>query len=185
MAGTVIYELARDGPRLSATFVPHADTHGSSFTSLLKEAPTEFVTFIRKVIDVIEVELECSNYHLRVLPSVSPPPSKRGQLASPITEELQLHMNAAGFYVSVFGDNSREGEPANAEGLLDLDAPINYTDKSGKEVVLPVTSRDITVLEGASTRCALDAQGRPVYVVVFNRFVRYQSDCTDAEVTSG
>merc|ERR1712232_296587 len=41
---------------------------------------------------------------------------------------------------------------------------------------------DITVKEGDSTRCFLDAKGRPIYVVVFKRFVRYQSECTDDEV---
>eukprot|EP01052_Picozoa_sp_SAG31_P007585 SAG31_NODE_363_length_16899_cov_9.812976_4_plen_160_part_00 len=39
-----------------------------------------------------------------------------------------------------------------------------------------------SVREGQTARCVLDAKGRPMYVIVFKRFVRYQSDCSDTEL---
>ena len=147
-----------------------------------------FVYFIRSLLSVLNDTLQCENWHLRLLPGTTPPQSKRinkqSQLEAPLDHQswLMPFIQAAGFYVVVFGDDARQGQPADTEGLTELDVRINYTDKGGTHVELPVTSRDITVKCGNTARCCLDAKGRAMYVVVFNRFVRYQKDCTDEEV---
>ena len=65
---------------------------------------------------------------------------------------------------------------------MDPDALIDYTDTSGRRVQLPLTSRDILVREGDHCNCNLDAQGRPVLVVVLKRDEQRLSGCSDAEL---
>ena len=63
-----------------------------------------------------------------------------------------------------------------------MDTKISYTDGSGTKVELPVTQRDLTVGEAENTRCVLDAQGRPMYVVVFKKYVQFQNELSDQEL---
>jgi hypothetical protein len=65
---------------------------------------------------VVEEELNCRNYHLRVNPYVGAGDMaalKKGQLH--ITEEIMEDVVQAGFSISVFGDDDRKGEPEHAE----------------------------------------------------------------------
>eukprot|EP00434_Breviolum_minutum_P004274 symbB.v1.2.003769.t1/scaffold207.1/size268535/16 len=134
------------------------------------------------VLRVVEEVEGHQNYNLRLVAGVKPPSSRAGVKTPPLTEVLEELIQRAGFSVSIFADSARTREPADADILLDMDAEIDYHDASGKHVKLPITSRDITVLQGDWTRCALDAQGRPVLVVVPERFVRLQRECSDDEL---
>ncbi|CAL1130727.1 unnamed protein product [Cladocopium goreaui] len=140
--------------------------------------PERLRRFLREVLEVVEKVEGHENYHLRLTAGSAPP----SDLAAQNPEEMEKLIQRAGFSVFVFADAARKQEPADADALLDLDAQIDYQDASGKHVKLPITSRDITVLQGDLTRCALDAQGRPMLVVVLERFVQFQRDCTDAEL---
>ena len=92
--------------------------------------------------------------------------------------------------------------------LEEMDVPIRYTARDGRRVALPVTQQDICIgevdvadassssateadrpernqtLESRGARAFLDAQGRPLYIGVLKRFVRRQSDASDAELTA-
>lgn len=184
--GGVVFAITREDSRFSAALA--AREGQGSFTALLRHDAAGFVRFMRTLLTVIEDDLGCRNYHLRVVPAPAPSDKpvfqcKRGQLPPPLDGAALMEcVERAGFYIVVFGDNARQGAPADAESLLDLDAPIDYNDKSGKCVRVGITPRDLVVVEGDTTRCLLDAQGRPVYIVVFKRFVRYQTECSDTEL---
>ncbi|CAK8995808.1 unnamed protein product [Durusdinium trenchii] len=165
---------AQRGVQSRLLLVPRCG-HGS-FLKLIRSEPSSFIGFLRETLRVIEEVEGHENYNLRITAGSLP---LRG-LEPPA--ELVEDLARAGFSVSIFADAARKREPADADTLLDLDAAIDYQDASGRHVRLPITSGDITLKRGEHTRCALDAQGRPVLVVVLERFVRFQRDCSDAEL---
>eukprot|EP00435_Cladocopium_sp_Y103_P011142 s5314_g2.t3 len=178
--GTVAYTRKKKGSSTSLLLAPlsvDGDSRHGGFARFAAE-PERLRRFLREMLEVVEKVEGHENYHLRLIAGTAP--SKLA--AKNQTEEMEKLIQRAGFSVFVFADAARKQEPADADALLDLDAQIDYQDASGKHVKLPITSRDITVLQGDLTRCALDAQGRPMLVVVLERFVQFQRDCTDAEL---
>ncbi|CAE7453967.1 unnamed protein product [Symbiodinium sp. CCMP2592] len=154
-----------------------------SFANLVRNKEA-FVSFMRQVLHLIEKVEGHRSYHLRVSAGSEPSTGsgRRGGFLPPLSDQLAAHIRQAGFSVFVFTDSDRKREPSDADNLLSLDALVDYTDASGRQVRLPITSRDITLRAGAFTRCVLDAQGRPILVVVPNRCVQFQSECSDDEL---
>ena len=68
----------------------------------------------------------------------------------------RAHAQAAGFFAEVISDGGRDGSATPVmESADDLDAKINYTDKEGKVLQLPLTGRDLMVSLGSISTCAL------------------------------
>lgn len=154
-----------------------------SFVNLVRNREA-FVSFMRQVLHLIEKVEGHQSYHLRVSAGSEPSTGsgRGGRFLPPLSDQLAAHIRQAGFSVFVFADSDRKREPPDADNLLSLDALVDYMDASGRQVQLPITSRDITLRAGAFTRCVLDAQGRPILVVVPNRCVQFQSECSDDEL---
>ena len=103
----VVWDVVRDKTRFAAAFALHRTLGCGSFSSTVQDV--NFIAFMRRIVAIVEDELQCANYHLRVTPlkSGSPiPRSKKGQLTAPL-DGLVDHASAAGFYVSVYGDPER------------------------------------------------------------------------------
>lgn len=164
-----------------------------------------FVGFLRTVLTLVEQTLQLTDYQIRLWPSAEPIPEQllKGKPGWADATQLLLAAPAvadsvarAGFYMLVVGSSARGREvvassyllrrvsssPTSAESLHTMDEPIDYTDGNGKHVQLPLTQRDILVTEGEHARCFLDAQGRPMYVVVMKRFVAAMSELADDEL---
>merc|ERR1711920_778825 len=94
--------------------------------------------------------------------------------------------NRAGFVVLIVGTKDclcSKHVPSSATLTGDgLDMFINYTDGAGKYIHRDVRGRDLLVRERNGASCFLDAQGRTMYVITLQRFVRRQSELTDAEL---
>eukprot|EP01052_Picozoa_sp_SAG31_P007584 SAG31_NODE_363_length_16899_cov_9.812976_3_plen_160_part_00 len=145
-ASAVVYAVERSGSRFSICLAP-AVGHGSFVSFVRADQGAGLVRFIRAVLHAVEGEQSCRNYHLRLQPGVVPAKPRWRQLGTPglvAGTPLMAAATAAGFHVAVFGDNEKQGEPVDAESLSQMDTPINYVDKGGTHVELPVTQRDIT-----------------------------------------
>jgi len=187
MSSVLVYAARRahdKGGKSCLVLAParHLAAGGGGFARFARLAAGQaLLSFVREVLRVVEEVEGWKDYHLRVVAGGLPPP-KRGQ-PNPCSEELARCVKHAGFSVLVLTDGHKR-TPADAETLQDLDAAIDYVDASGTHVKLPITGRDLTVMPGPRglARCVLDAQARPMLVVVFNRFVRRQSECSDEEL---
>ena len=176
------------------------------------------VPFFRSVLSAVGEELQLKDYHLRLYPIMQRGAYDGLQFDGPTEAAAQ----AAGFFIEIFGDASRSGEPprmvrhmhccccccscccpspaptgastghvrsepggCRAQEAAGLDAPISYTDKEGKSVELSgLTGRDLMVVDGELVRAFIDAQARPVFVAVVNRFVRDMGELTDDELAA-
>ena len=136
--------------------------------------------FLRATIRLAEEVLGLHDYHLRVVRSQRDLPAKFGLARS--TPALEAAAERAGLIACLVGDSARTTRAPRAPSLEAFDSPIAYTDGSGKEVELGLRQSDICVAEGDAVRVFLDAQARPLYVSTLTRFVRRQSELTDAEL---
>ena len=89
-----------------------------------------------------------------------------------------------GFYIFVVGVVSDSSGPQapRAPALEDIDTKIEYVDKQGRAVKVPLTQRECMTAEGKLCRAFIDAQGRPKLVSTCNRFVRRQTELSDDEL---
>lgn len=144
--------------------------------------------FLREVLAAIEVDACMSSYHLRVVPAASfdLAPDHRcfnRRKKIEIDAEMRTLADAAGFYIFVTGDSARKGEPPDDMHAIPFEKPLAFTDKSGKTVTLTVSAKDLCVSDdGKAFRCFLDAQGRAMYVVTRQQFVRRQSELSDEQL---
>jgi len=88
-----------------------------------------------------------------------------------------------GWYLFIIADKRRSKvQVPDAITSLGMDSPIDYTDAEGKVVKLSLTNRDLCIYENDHTRCFLDAQARPMYIIIMKHYARKQSDLSDQDL---
>ena len=168
-----------DGTKVEALIVPK-DWQSSALRENI--AADAFVPFMRAVIAFAEEEAGLTNYHLRFCANPSAATATKLGLAK-LEDATLAAAEQAQCCVLLAGDRLPVREVARAPALEGLGCPIEYTDAKGKRVSLPdLCQQDLLVGEGESARVFLDAQGRAMYVAVLKRFVRRQSELSDAEL---
>jgi len=144
----------------------------------------DFLPFMRSVLDFIENIRGFHDYHLCVVPRVliAETSQDKPNTSWPSGSVLRA-AKKAGWYIFFACDMSK-GKLKVPDTLsnLGIDSLIQYRDKDGAVVKLPLTQRDICVEERMHTRCFMDAKGRPIYVVVMRHNVRKQLELSDLEL---
>jgi len=163
--------------RVEGLLVP---VHEGGVEALLEDTAS-LVAFIRGTLAAVS-SWGLRNYHLRLVNCRADDAGSSVLRAFELESETELAVERAGCYAFVAGDLLAERQAPRAAALEEMDVPISYTDGSGQSVTLPVCQRDILVAEGEFCRVYLDAQGRAMYVATMNRFVRHQSELSDAEL---
>lgn len=107
-----VWDVVQDRYQFAASFTLPQRLAAGSFIAAVRSSEIDFVGFMRRVLTIVEQELNCKNYHLRVTPwrlvGGSSQQHKRGQLVAPLDEaEMMEHARAAGFYITVHGDPTR------------------------------------------------------------------------------
>lgn len=180
--------------RTEALFTPvfkgNVEPSGS-FTQFAYSDFASLVPFLRTIITQVEDELLLFDYHMRVIP-MAPQRERwinRSQYSVRVEDDREFHarVEQAGFLILVVG--SRDPRCPKKVPRIDslngdnLEAPVAYIDGDGKTIRPQGTSaKDLLVAETPRTRCFLDAQGRPMYVVTLRHFVRRQRELDDEEL---
>ena len=135
---------------------------------------------MRSVISFAEhPDIAGKHYHLGI---VNMPCKQPGRVAK-LKGKVLTAAKKAGFVVLIVGDKSKTRAKNKVPRALEsLNKLINYKDRSGKIIKLPVTQNDLLVKEGKKSRVFLDAQARPLYISTMKRFVRRQNQITDEEL---